>query len=1616
MAKNYLKALLKSNVMDHFANNERPRSVASVYSNSNSSNDEDCDDTDSSCHTMGLRSPGGPMRGRSVKEFEEQLANLKKENFNLKLRIYFLEEKMGTNFTLDKDNVVKKNIELQVEIANLQKEVQEKHELLCQAVKAMELEDEEHKKFVASKEEQLRTYQQELEDLRMQLQETKFDSDGMSVKSDTTGFYSSRATTSGNSITELQEKMKILETELQVEKENNASLQIILGQAETLKSRYETMQKEFQAKEETVKRLNQEIEAANEKMFGFTEQVKDLQDKLETSLKENQSLNKKMQAENKKLEELMGQMNELKKKSELEREHKRTERVKMVNELKISELEEENEKQKIKIRDLQGKLETAVLEIKKNQNLAVSKSPVQKSSTSNTDDNSFSVPHSATPTGAAKKNALHVQIDAQQKTSAPSSPLSPDKFNIKDFEQLLGAGEIPGSDQILSQCRLLHSENATLKQKIVKLKSEQIKACEIIKNMIESRNKATEEICQLKRHVEQLEHELESVVSKPAREGNELALQQRVVSMNITAANPADEKSMAEAQHEDLEIAEHYKALTVELEAKIDILVATLNEKDSQMQKIRQQYEEILTSLEGKENRIVDLEFELLSVQKGSFLDEKSSILEKGDTGSEKHSSFYRQEIEVKDKEIERLSEELKKCTCYLQEIVNKELWEKNKEIEKMHNKQVNSSEVMRLKKELSSKETQLKLLKDKISELGLDITIPSQNSFDGKDLPSPSKNFEHIRALQDQLKAYKEERDYFKQKIEESENKANNYSKALEELQTQNKDLHVELEKSEKLQHESSEICSVLSRRLEELAIFLDSLLKQKSVLGFLGVQKNKKLREIIDNSLDLSRSFTMSMMINPDQSLAQLSNITALLNGSVFEDLTLDFVKEEDEPQATLTIVPSNVTLTYQSHLYKQNKGSDPNNDQVISKLREQIVNLKSELQLRDNELNKLNHLGNKEVSDKTTETDQESLHRTYSGLKELSKLLFSTPSKCNTTSTTLKYQSECQSESEAWSEPDRVVSRARIGLSRTLPNLKQNQEETNESTEEESGGSLTPSKRCVGKRQTIVELHQHIYKLEDEVKRKTVELVNTETKLFDQNRNSQVKLDELENKLAVMEDKLLKAEVKKADAESKANALQEVVDQLTVTKKNLEESMVEKDKEIQNKINQLEVEKEQAFKQAEDFREQITAAKQEADAAGAKLTGMQDELNTIEGNLRREYEQYVIAKLKDAEEEFMKNLKKVEEKAEHKIRQIKDDYKRDFVRKCDVERQLSEAEKLVNELNDLKATMKSYEETLQLYKEKDYGIKEKLQDYQDRINILRKELDNTTLQYSEAVLEKTKLANDKSLLEQEMSKVSIKEAELRQQFNSIQSEFANVNQNYQLQVTTLQRQKSKLEVKISELESNNAELHNKLVRLQANRCDFNTSMPNIVSKNIHVSPFKRQYSDQNYSSEENPEERSGYSFNRPLIPIIHPVDMERHEANSSPDLGIESDHGRFSSLETHANIPRPLLQTIELTESMSNLLDGENNQVESVACGNEHCCQKTLEIAHENNDLKRKLLRMRRALEETANQLNLANQRKKQVEKTICKQIHKTSQVLRKAKANLDSGSESDMLNKA
>jgi hypothetical protein len=75
-----------------------------------------------------LQSPAMPaasrsMCGRTAKEYEEQLRVLKKENFNLKLRIYFLEERMSRlgrpGPTGDDEDAERKLIELKVRLIKM---------------------------------------------------------------------------------------------------------------------------------------------------------------------------------------------------------------------------------------------------------------------------------------------------------------------------------------------------------------------------------------------------------------------------------------------------------------------------------------------------------------------------------------------------------------------------------------------------------------------------------------------------------------------------------------------------------------------------------------------------------------------------------------------------------------------------------------------------------------------------------------------------------------------------------------------------------------------------------------------------------------------------------------------------------------------------------------------------------------------------------------------------------------------------------------------------------------------------------------------------------------------------------------------------------------------------------------------------------------------------------------------------------------------------------------------------------------------------------------------------------------------------------------------------------
>ncbi|XP_066501258.1 myomegalin-like [Hoplias malabaricus] len=79
-----------------------------------------------------------PGKAVTMKDYENQITALKKENFNLKLRIYFLEERVQQKCDDSTEDIYKTNIELKVEVESMKRDLAEKQELLVSASKALE--------------------------------------------------------------------------------------------------------------------------------------------------------------------------------------------------------------------------------------------------------------------------------------------------------------------------------------------------------------------------------------------------------------------------------------------------------------------------------------------------------------------------------------------------------------------------------------------------------------------------------------------------------------------------------------------------------------------------------------------------------------------------------------------------------------------------------------------------------------------------------------------------------------------------------------------------------------------------------------------------------------------------------------------------------------------------------------------------------------------------------------------------------------------------------------------------------------------------------------------------------------------------------------------------------------------------------------------------------------------------------------------------------------------------------------------------------------------------------------------------------------------------------------
>lgn len=119
------------------------------------------------------RAAGGihsPMQGRSVRELEEQMSTLRKENFNLKLRIYFMEEGQhgSRGGKTAADSPAKQLIDSKIEIEILRKRVDEKTELLKDAARAISQHEEMQKKADLESQAMIEQMQQYIQQLEVQ--------------------------------------------------------------------------------------------------------------------------------------------------------------------------------------------------------------------------------------------------------------------------------------------------------------------------------------------------------------------------------------------------------------------------------------------------------------------------------------------------------------------------------------------------------------------------------------------------------------------------------------------------------------------------------------------------------------------------------------------------------------------------------------------------------------------------------------------------------------------------------------------------------------------------------------------------------------------------------------------------------------------------------------------------------------------------------------------------------------------------------------------------------------------------------------------------------------------------------------------------------------------------------------------------------------------------------------------------------------------------------------------------------------------------------------------------------------------------------------------------------
>ncbi|XP_046809682.1 centrosomin isoform X3 [Lucilia cuprina] len=814
--------------------------------------------------------------------------------------------------------------------------------------------------------------------------------------------------------------------------------------------------------------------------------------------------------------------------------------------------------------------------------------------------------------------------------------------------------------------------------------------------------------------------------------------------------------------------------------------------------------------------------------------------------------------IEQQEVTIKNLKVEVKKKTADLQNLVNKELWEKNREIERL-NKILN---------------------KTTTSPMSPQTHNVSHGEVNGE-LQQSFSDVEYTKALQ-RNKLLQRKVDILIQRLgTERQNDA-----LIAQLQTELKQARLDAETAEKWRRQCADLCQTLSTRLEELAGFLNSLLKHKDVLGVLAVEKRKAMRRAVDRSLDLSKSLNMALSVSGlsmiDQSLAELHNLSDILG-----DLDIDLENK-----------------TFNSH--------EDIHGQSIEILKAENKALKKELDKR----------------------------RTADSKKERRSLPLPMMAENR------------ESESEAWSEPDRKVSLARIGLEDHSASLMAKEQPlAAQHNETDSDYSESNSRSFKARSQErIAQLEQQLQQRDQRILEIQCQLVEADNRLKKENLKvleANQELEQLKKRNEELHNDLIAIGSQEPSNINNESLLLRQIDEKS---RSLEK--------LQEERERLTVESRLAEIQINSLKADMEIVKQTYEEALQQAAEReQQQLNALKQEMQQQLQQTLMEKQQEYEECLQ----------------------RDYIAK-----QLYE--ECSQQLNELQKQYIEAQRTIDCLQENEQELKQTLVESELTSRNLQKQIDESTLRASKAAMERVKALNDKLQLEKRVEELT-------------------------LEINKHEEQRLQMQQQIDHLEQEQQTLLERLAVLQTKQRSVKADDQNCQS---------------GYTSEEVPLPHSSGANAQSLV--AQQRLGEQRIQNSSPDLGIESDAGRVSSVELNS-VQRPQLKTVEMSPSSKQLsstesdekeglhdsstenikpsnnnnnADANNGQMSIQQLAKKHDC---LKVEQENAELRRKLLRTKRAFEDTYEKLRNANQRKAQIEKDIKNQILKTHNVLKNVRSNME-----------